>query len=343
MTDLAALAERFRTFAAVECGTSPRYRWLAEGIAGDAGLLALAAHGDHGPKPNLFLAAVHALLLDHPHAPLAAWYPSVSGYASTGGDPFPAFRAFALDHADEVRALMAERLVQTNEVARAGVLLPAFALVADLAGGAPLALVEVGASAGLLLLWDRYAYAYGDGAIYGDPASPVRIQTELRDDHRPPLPTTLPRVAARTDLDLNPLDVRDAAGARWLQALVWPDQPERMARLRAAIDVVRTEPPRLLRGDAVALLPSILAEQPEGAALVVFHCHTLNQFPAEARAAFEDVLRGCARPIYRVGLEYRGEPEMTLYEYRDGRLASERVLARYGAHGGGVTWMDDRL
>ncbi len=75
---------------------------------------------------------------------------------------------------------------------------------------------------------------------------------------------------------------------------------------------------------------------PADGTLVVFNFHTLNQFPAEARAAFEDVLRGCARPVYRVGLEYRDEPEMTLYEYRDGRLASERALARYGAHGGWV-------
>ncbi|HEX3211524.1 MAG TPA: DUF2332 family protein, partial [Actinomycetota bacterium] len=149
------VAERYRRFAEEARGRSPRYERLALGVAGDRGLLELLERLPPAKQqPNLLFAAVQYLAGPQP-----------------GLD---AFRHFVLDHADQLLALMASRRTQTNEVGRCALLLP---LLAALPG--PLALVEVGASAGLCLLPDRYAYDYG-GTILGDPTSPVRLSCQPR-------------------------------------------------------------------------------------------------------------------------------------------------------------------
>ena len=140
------VAERYRQFAEEARGRSPLYERLALGVAGDRGLLELLERLPPAKQqPNLLFAAVQYLAGPQPD--------------------LDAFRSFVLDHSDQVLATMAAHRTQTNEVSRCALLLP---LLAALPG--PLALVEVGASAGLCLLPDRYAYDYG-GAILGDPAS----------------------------------------------------------------------------------------------------------------------------------------------------------------------------
>src|SRR5262245_59382616 len=146
------LAQTFRRFGERECvPSSPLYGRLAIGIAGDAELLAIAATARARPVPNLFLAAVQFLLLQGIEHPLAAFYPGISG--GTGGnpadDPFPVLCAFCLEHAGAIEQLLMTRRVQTNEVRRCACLLPAFAIAARRLGDRPLALVEIGASAGL--------------------------------------------------------------------------------------------------------------------------------------------------------------------------------------------------
>jgi hypothetical protein len=154
--------------------------------------------------------------------------------------------------------------VQTNEVQRAWGLLPAFLSVAD---GRPFDLLELGPSAGLNLLWDRYSYRYSNGR-WGD--GPFELTGE---DRVPPPAGLLERpvsVARRRGIDLNPVDVTTDEGSRLLQAFVWPDQPGRLDRLRRAIDVVRDDPPELLRGDYVEALPELLRDRRRGEQLVIF-------------------------------------------------------------------------
>ncbi len=154
--------------------------------------------------------------------------------------------------------------MQTNEVQRAWALLPAFLSVAD---GRPLDLLELGPSAGLNLVWDRYRYRYATGS-WGDGA------LELAGDDRTPPPAELLQrrvtIARRRGIDLNPVDATTEHGARLLQAFVWADQTERLERLRRAIEALRADPPELLRGDYVESLPSLLRDRTEGAQLVVF-------------------------------------------------------------------------
>ncbi|HYF80495.1 MAG TPA: DUF2332 domain-containing protein [Symbiobacteriaceae bacterium] len=340
------LARSFQLFSEHQCELSPLYRRLTAGVAADEAILRLAQPGEAGPKPNMLLAAVHYLLLKGLGGELADWYPSVSGRPVPSGDPYPAFRAFCLAHGSAIRRLLETRRVQTNEVARCAILLPAFAQVAAARAGRPLGLVEVGTSAGLLLHFDRYSYTYSNGHRCGaTPASQVSLACTLRGESLPPLPAHLPAVAARVGLDLHPVDLSDPDEALWLQALVWPDQPERLERLRAAITVAAGARPTLIAGDALSTLGGALASLPPDAVPVVFHCHTLNQFPEKALQRFHDLLaaESTVRELFHLSAEsVRGEahPYLTLSLYQAGRQMSQRVLARYQAHGKWLEWLN---
>ncbi|MCX6021060.1 MAG: DUF2332 domain-containing protein, partial [Chloroflexi bacterium] len=169
---------------------------------------------------------------------MSAFYRSVAGSAVQDGDPAPAFRAFCLEHRSAIIELIAVKLVQTNEVRRCSYLLPSFAFIQQQAGGRPLALIEVGASAGLNLLFDRYAYQYGQGPVWGVQDSPVTVACAVQNT-APPLPETMPAVAWRRGIDLNPINATDPDAAHWLRALVWPEHPERAAMLERALAVAR--------------------------------------------------------------------------------------------------------
>ena len=177
--------------------------------------------------------------------------------------------------------------MQTNEVRRCAPLLPALQTVWERGGRRPLALVEVGASAGLLLNWDRYAYEYraeGAAKTVGDPSSPVHIVSALRGEvcHHC-LQMTYRQVAWRAGADIHPIDVNDERETRWLRALIWPEHQDRMALLDAALTLARQYPPRIVAGDAGETLPALLAEAPADATLCVYHGFTLNQMPAATR------------------------------------------------------------
>jgi len=170
-TPLAELARQYERVAAQDFhGVAPLYERLTLGLAEDAELLALI--GQVPPekrRPTLVLAAVHYLLLRRPGQPLAAFYPGVTAGAVPPGDPYPLFRTFCVTHRGELLRLLHARDVQTNEVRRCVQWLPAFTLVSRLARERPMALVEVGTSAGLNLLFDHYAYDYGAGRRWGAP------------------------------------------------------------------------------------------------------------------------------------------------------------------------------
>jgi hypothetical protein len=338
------LSQQFRRFGERECvPASPLYGRLAVGIADDPELLEIAATARARPVPNLFLAAVHYLLIQETAHPLAAFYPDLAGdsRALVSGEPFPLFRAFCLEQANAIRQLLASRWVQTNEVRRCACLLPAFAVAARRLGDRPLALIEIGASAGLNLLWDRYHYDYESGGQCGDPAAPVRLTCELRGDRRPPLPAPMPAIATRVGLDLNPIDVRDHDATLWLRALIWPEQRGRAALLAQAIEVARQHPPPLLAGDAIELLLGVLERVPADAALCIYHSFTLNQFPSGARERFATLIAKCAaqRNLALIAIEWREPyPSVDLALFEAGTRTDLR-LAHCDAHGGWLEWL----
>jgi hypothetical protein len=262
------IAAQYRRFAEVEAhGRSPLYEALALGVARDAFALDfLAALPEHKRQPNLLFAALRDV-------------------AGTPRD-WPMFRAVLTERTAAVRAIMLARRTQTNEPARCATLLPILARLPQ-----PLALIEVGASAGLCLLPDRYGYDYGGHRLA--PPSPDAPVFPCRTDTATPLPGAQPRVVWRLGLDLEPMGLANPRDAAWLETLVWPEQAERLYRLRAAIGVARRDPPRVVRADLLTDLPACARGAPADATLVVFHSAVLAYVTdLEQRAAFGETVRG---------------------------------------------------
>lgn len=240
-------------------GSSPTYEHLARAIAADQEVLRLIAElPSMKQQPHLLFAACRLLAPE--------------------SDGWPAFRSLVVDRWAEVSATMRSRAVQTNETARCAAFLP---LLAAIAG--PIALVEVGASAGLCLYPDRYCYRYGAAPLVG-PDSPVQI--DVRCSGAVPVPTRMPEIVWRAGIDLHPLDVRDDADVAWLDACIWPEHHERRARLHAAVGIVAEDPPRIDTGDLVEGIEALLGEVPDGATPVVIHSAVLAYLPQERRLEF---------------------------------------------------------
>jgi hypothetical protein len=235
-------------------GYCPIYEGVARALADHTALLERVV--EVAPRerivPVLLFAAVKSLVDADPRSVLGRIY------AGAAGDPWPAFRDLLETRFDDVTQVLRTRRIQTNEVGRAAAVLPALGLAAERLGR-PLALVELGPSAGLNLLLDRFAYDYGDGRAVGDRTSAVRLVCEFKGPLRPPIPPVMPTIAQRCGIDLAPVDVTDDAQCRWLEACLWPGQPDRVVRLQGAIALARRHPPVLHAGSALERLPSILA------------------------------------------------------------------------------------
>jgi hypothetical protein len=356
---LDALQQRFARFASETAGRSPLYERLSVDLARRAEGAALLAEAPPAQRrPNLLYAAVHDLLLAGADDPLGAYYPSVAGTRSPDDDATPSFLAFVADRRDAVLARLRTRATQTNEVGRAAALLPGLAHVGTLMDRRPLALVELGASAGLLLHLDRYAYRLGD-AVAGDEASPVVITPTLRGGTPPPT-APLPTIAGRVGIDLAPLDPADVGDAAWLRACVWPEDVARLARLDAALEVARVHRDvRAVTGDVVTRLPDVLAEVADDTVPCVLHSAALAYLGAEARAAVSATLAAVGRARDLVVLSLEGpfvapfpalsaaasEPAPAEEHFLLGatvwraRLRSDALLARAHPHGAWLQWL----
>ncbi|MET8092204.1 DUF2332 domain-containing protein [Micromonospora sp. NPDC005220] len=306
-------AEAYTEFGSREArGMSPTYERLSKAVARDDDLIALL---DGLPpekrQPNLLFGVVRWL----------------------GGpvDEPAAFHDFVLTHWPAVEAELRTRATQTNEAGRCAVLLPVLAALPQ-----PLALLEVGASAGLCLYSDRYAYRYGDHQVgSGEPVLDCAATGLVP-------PARVPQVVWRAGLDLNPLDVTDPGDVSWLDALIWPEQAHRRARLRAAAKVAAADPPLLVRGDLVDDLPALAARAPTGATLVVFHTSVLYQVPPPRRDAFVRLVREL--PGHWVAsegpevLRYDGLPDPPSDALHNVLALDGKPLAWARGHGQALTW-----
>ena len=235
-----------------------------------------------------------------------------------------------------------EQAVQTNEVQRCFALLPAFLKLARSHGGEALDLVELGPAAGLNLLWDRYAYVYRAGK-WG--SSELTLQgVEYEPVPREVLARRI-EVRQRLGIDLNPVDVTTDHGARLLHAFIWPGRVERAQRLRKAIAILRRDPPTLVRGDYVELLPAVLAERRDDALTVVFQTASTGYIGPERRAALRALLEkaGRAGPLGWIStraVEEREEDRDDSYELEVALwpAGERRFLLRCDFHGNWLRW-----
>ena len=329
----------YRHFGTVDApGNSECYAEWSVGIADDPELLRRIDEWPHNKRqPLLMLAAARFL------------------GARVG--PYRDFRAFLDSHWADVSRTVLSRATQTNEAGRCATLLPSLAQIAA-AGGRPLALIEVGASAGLNLFPDRYGYEYDGGAqvtrLAPAGAAPGSYPVLGCAVTGPvPLPAELPQVVWRAGIDLNPLDVRNPDDVAWLEALIWPEQDFRRERLRRAIAVAQADPPLLVAGDLNDQLIGLAGRAPRDATLVVFHSAVMAYLDAESRDRFRGTMarlaveRGChwlSNEGHTVILQADGSsvvPEMD-----DGRLRGRFLLlhngkpvAITGPHGQSLEWL----
>ena len=363
--DLETQAGLFRVFAD-GMKRLPLYHRLCQAAADDPHVVArvFLARPDQR-RINILLAAVHDVLLAGADDPLAQWYGSVTHDPRPvhGGidDPWPHFRRLVLED-DGVAERIATRSTQTNEVGRCAATMPAIAQIATEAPGAPIdghrpvGLVEVGASAGLNLLLDRYEYEYDPGGTVGGPSA-VTLACQVRGPVVPPVPERLPPIETRVGLDLHPVDVGDRDQARWLVACQWPDQLDRLHRVRAAVALARSDPPRLVQGDAVDDLAPLVEAVPTHALPVIVTTWVMAYLTEDRQAAFLIELDrlGAERDLTYLFAEHPSEvpglpvpprPDgaaddvrfstMVRIDWRDGARQPARRLADMHPH---VTWL----
>ena len=269
-------------------------------------------------------------------------------------DPGALFVDLCLHNRDALLELLATEQVNTNEVGRSAVIGPALTAVASRLH-APLGHLDVGCSAGLNLLCDRYRLDYGAAGATGPEAAPVEIRCDVVAGS-PPIAPALPTISARVGLDRTPLDVHDPEQSRWQLACVWPDTG-RLTRTRLALDEARRTPLELVRGDAVDDVGELIAGLPRDATAVVTTTWVVAYFSPEQRTGFRDALSAAsqARPVAWISAEGNGVVDMIpsdaapsdehgvewsvlgLVTFREGR-ADPELLGYVHPHGSGLDW-----
>jgi hypothetical protein len=342
-------AERFRFFAR-EVAHLPVYARISAACAEDLHMLELMEETPIGQRRlNLLLAAVHDLLLAGVEHPLGAWYPTVNGGAAPPElDPYPAFVDLVAAERGLVVDALRTRATQTNEPNRSCLwraAIPAVTAEVD----APVALLELGPSAGLNLNFDRYRYDWSGGATPPDGWLRCVVRSGDLDPE-----AGVPPIADRVGLDLTPNDVTDERAMRWLKACIWPEQLDRHRRFDAAVAITSEHPVRLVQGDLVDLLPTVAGSLPADAHVVVFNSWVLAYVERSRRVELEEAIGAIAadgRPVTWLTAEaptvvawagtgegYDTEPysSVGLARWRGGAV-TRSVVAHVHAH---LEWID---
>ncbi|BCW88382.1 hypothetical protein sos41_15210 [Alphaproteobacteria bacterium SO-S41] len=346
--------EYWRYFAgeAAKGGDCPLYEAVSNAIADDAEVQAITLTARPGQPPaNMLFAAVHYALLDGAEHALRCYYSHLlkrgEAEAEIGLGTYGVFRDFVMTHRAVIDPLIAARVTNTNEVRRCSFLRAGYATIAARTNQ-KLHIVELGPSAGLNLNWDRYAYHYvhADGRVLdGGPASNLTIDSAWRGETPPPVPSGPPVVAARIGLELNPVDLTSAEDRRWLLALLWPGLPDRIERMRKALEIAVQFPPPIRVGDALAHLPEELEKVAPGSAAIVAHSMVTYQWNQPMWDRLEAILTEASarRPIFRLfqdSIERSLDPAKYPLRLRiyDAGAMREEVLGEVHHHGAWVDW-----
>lgn len=317
------IAATYMRFAEQEArGRSPLYEQFATGVAGDGDaidfLMTLPAEKR---QPNLLFAA-----LRHRFGTVPDW---------------AGFRRTLMGNRSAVRQIMLGHATQTNEPARSATLLPVLAQLPQ-----PLALIEIGASAGLCLLPDLYAYDYGGWQLRPASSAAEPPVFTCAANQATPLPAALPQIVWRAGLDLNPLDAADPAEAAWLETLVWPEQTQRLANLRTALKIAAMARPRVVKGSLLGDgLEQLCREAPASATLVIFHTAVLAYVTEQAE---RDSFGRRARSLSRYWISNESPRVFPGIPVRSSGAPGRFLMAVNGLavawtdpHGAAIEWLRD--
>ncbi len=317
----APIEDIYRWWGAEAAGSSPAWERVCNQVATTAELQALLESLPGAKRqPNLFLGALRYL----------------GGPQEAGDD----LLAWVLGHWPDIRHTILTRHTQTNEVGRCAVLAPVLASLPQ-----PIALIEVGMSAGLCLFHDLYRYRWSvDGHVTTAGSGDVLVECRVSGGG---LPLAVPAIAWRGGSDRNPLDPADSDDARWLQALVWPGESARERRLDAALAVAADQPVHRVTGDVTATLPDLVAAVPAGLTTVVVHSAVLAYLDRHARerhiALLKDLgvrwvtnegMRVVAEVRHRLPRGFEDDSRPCFVLALDGQ-----PLARVGSHGQWLEWL----
>lgn len=339
MFNTEVLSNTFLAFAERECkGSSLLYEYLSKNIASDDILLEICSNARTGqPVPNLLFGAVHFLLLKGKEHPLKEYYPSIVSKPKLYKESFEYFKDFCQKYRSEIESILKTRLVQTNEVRRCAYLYPAFCAIYEKAKK-PLALIEIGTSAGLQLLWDNYSYSYGQNHIYGNKESKLNITAEIKGENVPILHSTPPPVSTRVGLDLNTVNLKNEEEHLWLKSLIWPEHKERLFMFEEAASYINYSSVHLVEGDGINLLPNYVENISMDSAICIFHTHVANQIPLELKKKLLKTVKdiGDKRDVFHI---YNNIQDRYLHlDYYLNGIESKNTIAETDGHGRWFKW-----
>ena len=279
---------------------------------------------------------------------LAEYYVSIVGEPRESSTAINCFRDFCNQYENEIIQILESKLVQTNEVRRCAYLYPSFCYIHNITKK-PLALIKIGTSAGLQLLWDKYSYSYNSNKKYGDEQSALEITAEIRGDNIPFLLELSPPVTSRIGLDLHVNDLNNPEDYLWLKALIWPEHKECISYFENATLCLDKQPIELIEGDGVSLLPNIVSKISKDSTICVFHTHVANQIPHKSKMKLSEHIQklGEERDVFHL---YNNMWDLDLHLYNnmwdldlhldyfiDGKEQRE-TLAKTDGHGRWFHW-----
>jgi hypothetical protein len=344
-TDVEKISERFLAFAEFECkGNSTLYYQLSNQIAEDSEILAMASATRIGqPIPNIFLAAVHFLLLKNNEQALATFYPSISKQ-KTSEIPFQLFKNFCLDNEKDIVDIIATKIVQTNVINRCSYLMPIFSKIMN-DENRPTTIIDIGTSAGLTLNFDKYEYWYNDKKIFGN--SKVVNSSKIISAE---IPTIYPikQKISKIGIDQNIIDTTNKDELLWLQSLIWPDQLDRFGYMEEALKLEHLNEINFCKGQSIKEFEEIILNVDKDQALIIYATHTLYQFSQAHKDEFYSMIEriGKERDLYFLSVEgiksllekYNStETVIALTTYKN-KEKMETFIAETNGHGNWINW-----
>lgn len=335
----ARYADRFLGFSrACAADGLPLYAALSKAVADDPALLALQRGAPVGSTAPKFLSAVHWVLSRHPSDELARYFPTLRGdlHATLSLERSSPelrlhFRRFCLEHQDEILAVQRRYGLQANSVNRSA---PLVAMLSHATGpgNEPIGLIDLGTSAGLNLLLDRFAYDFGAGRLLGPAHARVRLATQIHGEGELARPVALPPIGERLGIDLAPVRLSDDEQLSWVRASIWPEKQLERARFDAAVAEGRIawqeRGPTLLSGDMLERLPAAVnLVRSHGHQPALMASYSLGYLPPQGKAALPRLLAELSRdgPLTLTFLDN--------YETLNA-VAGRRFLSQDTEHGG---------